>query len=60
MDTFHIVKRKDEEKFGTYRTKDTILEIYDAMSEATRTAILTRLALTCHQLIPDAVTRQRR
>ena len=37
MDTFPIVKRKDEEKYGTYRTKDTILAIYDAMSESIRT-----------------------
>lgn len=31
MDTFPIVKRKDEAAHGSYRTKDTILEIYDAM-----------------------------
>lgn len=37
METFPIVKKKDIESFGTYRTKDTILEIYDSMS----TAILT-------------------
>jgi hypothetical protein len=37
MDTFPIVKRKDEEKFGTYRTKDTILEIYDDLAESQRT-----------------------
>jgi hypothetical protein len=37
MDTFPIVKRKDEAQWGTYRTKDTILEIYDAMVEAIRT-----------------------
>jgi len=38
MDTFPIVKRKDEEKFnGDYRTKRIILEIYDAMAEAIRT-----------------------
>lgn len=37
MDTFPIVKRKDEEKHGSYRTKDTILSIYDAMQEAIRT-----------------------
>ncbi|MBI4369150.1 MAG: N-6 DNA methylase [Elusimicrobia bacterium] len=37
MDTFPIVKRKDEEKFGNYRTKDTILEIYNALSEAIHT-----------------------
>ena len=34
MDTFPIVKRKDEEKFGTYRTKDTILKIYDDLAES--------------------------
>ena len=39
MDTFPIVKRKDEEKFnGDYRTKRTILEIYDALAEANRTS----------------------
>lgn len=37
MDTFPIVKRRDEEKFGEYRTKRMILEIYNAMAEATRT-----------------------
>jgi len=37
MDTFPIVKRRDEEKYGAYRTKDTILEIYDAMIDAIRT-----------------------
>ena len=37
MDTFPIVKRKDEEKCGEYRTKRVILEIYDAMQEAIRT-----------------------
>ncbi len=34
METFPIVKRKDEEAHGHYRTKDTILEIYDEMAEA--------------------------
>jgi hypothetical protein len=37
MDTFPILKRRDEEKYGTYRTKDIILEIYDAMTESIRT-----------------------
>jgi hypothetical protein len=38
MDTFSIVKRKDEENFsGHYRTKRVVLEIYDAMAEAMRT-----------------------
>ena len=34
MDTFPIVKRKDEAKHGTYRTKETILQIYDALTES--------------------------
>jgi hypothetical protein len=37
MDTFPIVKRKDEEQFEEYRTKRVILEIYDEMAEAMRT-----------------------
>jgi hypothetical protein len=32
MSTFPIVKRKDEAKYGTYRTRDRILEIYDQMA----------------------------
>ncbi|GLV52905.1 hypothetical protein TBS_34670 [Thermobispora bispora] len=34
METFPIVKRKDEAKYGEYRTKRLILEIYDAMQDA--------------------------
>lgn len=37
IDTFPIVRRKDEEKWGEYRTKRIILEIYDAMQESIRT-----------------------
>lgn len=38
MDTFPIVRRRDEEKHdGDYRTKRVILDIYDAMQEAIRT-----------------------
>lgn len=37
MDTFPIVKRKDEAAHGEYRTKRVILEIYDAMQSATET-----------------------
>lgn len=29
LETFPIVKRKDIEKYGTYRTKETILKLYD-------------------------------
>ena len=38
LDTFPIVKRKDEARFnGDYRTKRVILEIYDALAESQRT-----------------------
>ncbi|GIW56877.1 MAG: hypothetical protein KatS3mg082_3281 [Nitrospiraceae bacterium] len=36
LDQFPIVRRKDEERYGAYRTKRRILEIYDAMVEAAR------------------------
>jgi hypothetical protein len=36
LDQFPIVKRKDEETYGRYKTKERILEIYDAMLEAQR------------------------
>jgi hypothetical protein len=47
MDTFPIVRRKDEEKYnGDYRTKRVILEIFDALAESIRTGepYQTRLA----------------
>ncbi len=37
MESFPIVKRKDEQVYGEYRTKRVILEIYDEMTEAIRT-----------------------
>jgi hypothetical protein len=37
METFPVVKRKDEQQHGEYRTKRVILEIYDALAEAART-----------------------
>jgi hypothetical protein len=45
MDSFNIVKRKDEQDFGEYRTKRLILEIYDAMAEAARTDVAYRACL---------------
>ena len=39
LDTFHIVRRKDEAAYGEYRTKRVILEVYDAMAEAERTGV---------------------
>ncbi len=37
METFPIVKRKDQAKWGEYRTKRVILEMYDAMRRAMET-----------------------
>ena len=34
LDTFPIVRRKDEAAHGTYRTRDTILALYDQFAEA--------------------------
>lgn len=34
LDTFPIVKRKDEAAFGSYRTKELILAAYDALADA--------------------------
>jgi hypothetical protein len=46
LDTFPIVRRKDEAAYGEYRTKRVILEIYVALAEANRTGVPypTRLA----------------
>ena len=45
MDTFPIVRRKDEAAFGDYRTRRIILDIYDSMqaSSAIREPYRTRL-----------------
>ena len=37
METFPVVKKRDEQRYGTFRIKELILETYDAMAEATRT-----------------------
>jgi len=37
LDTFPIVRKNDEKAHGEYRTKRVILEVYDALAEATRT-----------------------
>jgi len=36
-DTIPIVRRKDQAAHGSYRTKDTILALYDQLAEAQRT-----------------------
>jgi hypothetical protein len=38
LETFPIVKKKDLESFGTFRTKDTILSIYDDLTTAITTS----------------------
>ena len=45
MDSFWVVMDRELKTYGRYRTKDTILEIYDEMAEAIRTgqAYQTRL-----------------
>lgn len=37
MDTFRILRERDEAAYGHYRTKDAILQIYDAMQHAIAT-----------------------
>lgn len=37
METFPIVKRRDEQRYREYRTKRVILEIYGAMQQAMET-----------------------
>ena len=39
MDTFPIVRRKDEKRYDEYRTKRVVLDIYDAMQEAASTGL---------------------
>ncbi|MBL9118173.1 MAG: N-6 DNA methylase [Verrucomicrobiaceae bacterium] len=46
MDTFPIVKRKDETKHGHYRTQQTILQIYDALGESMQSGTPYRTLLT--------------
>jgi hypothetical protein len=36
LDQFPIVRQKDEQAHGCYRTKERILEVYDAMLTAQR------------------------
>lgn len=37
MDTFPIVKQRDEQNMGEYRTRHLVLDFYDAMSKAVET-----------------------
>ncbi len=46
LDTFPIVKRKDEAAYGEYRTQRVILEIYDELARSTRTGVPYRTRLS--------------
>lgn len=46
LDTFPVLRRKDEQQHGDYRTKRTILDIYDAMQASTATGEPYRTRLT--------------
>jgi hypothetical protein len=45
METFPIVKRKDEKQYGVYRTRWVILEMYDEMQRAMETGVAYRTRL---------------
>ena len=49
METFPIVKRKDEAKYGEYRTKRVILEMYGAMQQAMETGAPYRSIVSPHE-----------
>ena len=53
METFPIVKRKDEEQYGEYRTKLQILDIYDRMQHAIDTGELYQTLLDPPPGLPD-------
>ena len=58
MDTFSIVRRKDEEKHGDYRTKRLILEIYDTMLESVAAGQSYRTRLDPRPLTQVAVRKR--
>lgn len=53
METFPIVKRKDEAAYGTYRTKDTILSMYDQMAALPTMAVPAPKDEHATYLVPD-------
>jgi len=59
METFPIVKRKDEQKYGEYRTKRVILECYDAMENAIRTGRLYQTILDPPPTDPGVAYREK-
>ncbi len=53
MDTFPIVKRKDEAAHGEYRTKRVILEMYDQMAALPTMAVPAPKDASATYLVPD-------
>ena len=53
METFPIVKRKDEAAHGEYRTKRVILEMYDQMTALPKIAVPHPKGLDEPYLVPD-------
>ncbi|MBZ0315724.1 MAG: N-6 DNA methylase [Anaerolineae bacterium] len=53
METFPIVKRKDEAAFGEYATKRVILEMYDQMASLPKIAVPHPKGLDVEYLVPD-------
>jgi hypothetical protein len=45
METFSIIKRKDEAEYGEYRTRRVIMEIYDELQQASATGKVYRTRL---------------
>ena len=60
MDTFPIVKRKDEAAHGEYRTKQTILQMYDAMQEAISTGKAYESQVTPYMEIDSSTAKEER
>jgi hypothetical protein len=66
MDTFPLISARDLDRFGEYRTKRVIIEIYDAMADAERsgTPYQTRLdpppadPRVAHPAIPEVTEQQ--
>ena len=57
LETFHIVRKDDDKAHGEYRTKRVILEIYDAMAEATRSAMPAWARTSRSRSTPGAISR---
>jgi hypothetical protein len=55
LDTFTIVRRKDEAAYGEYRTKRIVIEIYDAMAKAERAGFAYQTLLDPPPADPRAV-----